>query len=158
MTLIEGLTDLSSALGSLQSASSIIKTLSGLRTDSESSAQLAELNRQIMAAQTSAIQANTAQFALIERVRKLEADIVSFETWNTEKKRYELKEISRGSFAYILKEDARGSEPIHHICQICYEKGNKTILQLKHPGIASQFGKRYVYYCPSCKTEIAPSV
>jgi hypothetical protein len=159
MDITQGLTDISGALGALQSASNIIKTLAGLRSESERSAKLIELQSQIMAAQTSAIQANTSQTALVDRVRQLEAEIARLETWSTEKQRYELKAVSAGSFAYALKANEQGSEPSHYICQTCYEKGKKCILQLKPSSFhAQQMGVPTSFLCPECKAEVIGGV
>jgi hypothetical protein len=46
--------------------------------------------------------------------------------------------LAAGSFAYVLKEQEKGSEPIHYICQACYQNRRKSILQLKASNIASQ--------------------
>ena len=156
MGISQGLTELGGALGALQTASNIVKTFAGLRSDTERSAKLVELNNQIMAAQTGAIQANAAQAKLIDRVGNLEKELIRHETWTAEKQRYELKEIALGSFAYALKKEAQGSEPMHFICQTCYENGKKRILQIhhKHHGHAP-LSQRSNYICPECKAEIA---
>ena len=153
MDITQGLTDLNGALGALQSASNIIKTLTGLRSDGERSAQLIELQSQIMAAQASAIQANLAQSNLIDRVRQLEAQIAQMETWSTEKQRYELKAVFPGSFAYALKPGTSGTEPAHYICQPCYEKGKKRVLQSKPSAMPDLIPS--TLNCPECKAEIA---
>jgi Zn finger protein HypA/HybF involved in hydrogenase expression len=153
MDVSQGLTDLSGALGALQSASNIIKTLAGLRSESERSAKLIELQSQIVAAQISAIQANTAQSNLIDRVRQLEAQIAKMETWSAEKQRYELKAVSTRAFAYALKAEASGSEPFHYICQNCYEKGKKSILQFS-PSALVDSGIPHTFDCPECKAKI----
>jgi Zn finger protein HypA/HybF involved in hydrogenase expression len=152
MDATQGLTYIGGALGALKSAADIIKTLAGARSDSERSAKILELQSQIMAAQTSAIQANTAQTALVERVRELEAQIAKFETWNAEKQRYELKAISPGALAYALKAEAAGPEPFHHICQRCYEKGKKSILQFSPSAMAELIPN--TFDCPECKAKI----
>lgn len=129
MTLTEGLTDLGSALGALQKASNIIKDWASFSTDKERAAKIGELNGQILSAQTSAIQANAAQATLIEQVGTLKAEIAGFETWDSEKIRYELRHVGDGSSAYVIKQEAAGSEPPHWICPNCYENRKKTILQ-----------------------------
>lgn len=153
MDIRQGLADIGSALGALQSASNIIKTLAGLRNEGERSAKLIELQNQIVAAQTSAIQATSAQSSLIDRVHELEAQIAQMETWSAEKQRYELKTVSAGAFAYALKADASGAEPAHYICQPCYEKGKKRILQF-NPSAMIDVGIPNTLKCPECKAEI----
>jgi hypothetical protein len=157
MDFAQGLTDISGALGALQSATSIVKDLSGLRNDSDRSAKLIELQRQILAAQNGAIQANDEQSKLIDIVRKLEQRLLEMETWSTEKQRYELKAVSPGAFAYALKVDARGSEPPHYVCQACYEKGKKRILQFA-PSAMAEIGIPHTLDCPECKAKITSPI
>jgi hypothetical protein len=55
-----------------------------------------ELREQILTAQET-------QATLIEKIRALEAEIARFDKWDIEKERYELKAISQGTVAYVLK-------------------------------------------------------
>lgn len=153
MTLVDGLADLGSALGALQAASDILKNWASLRSDSERAAKLREFNGQILAAQTSAIQANAAQTALIKELSALEAKLANFETWDAEKQRYELKDLGWGAFAYMLKLAARGSEPPHWVCTNCY--GDRRISVIQHTNMKK--GEGYGYFCPKCHNEIRPS-
>jgi hypothetical protein len=107
-----------------------------------------------VAAQASAIQANSAHSNLIDRVRQLGAQIAQMETWSAEKQRYELNALSPGAFAYALKADASGTEPAHYICQNCYETRKKSILQFK-PSAMVEVGIPSTFNCKACKAEIA---
>jgi hypothetical protein len=151
MTIALGLAEIGSALGSLKTASDIVKTFSGLRTDAERNTKLVELQGQILAAQTGAIAANAAQMALIEQVRDLEKQIAGLEAWESEKQRYELKRVSYvGGTAYVVKPDMRGSEPPHCICGACYDRGKKGRLQ---PSPAGPVHAR-PWVCSECKSAV----
>ena len=159
MTLTEGLTDLGSALGALQKASNIIKNWASFSTDKERAAKISELNGQILSAQTSAIQANAAQAALIEQVSTLKTEISSFETWDRERARYQLSNVGDGSIAYLIKPDAAGLEPPHWICPSCYENRKKSILQPS--GRAEQSGfemHKILWMCHACRGSIRVSM
>src|SRR5260370_35297808 len=52
--------------------------------------------------------------------------------WGAEKEKYELKNVGRGSFAYVRKKDAQPSEPSHWLCAQCYQNSKKSILQYHH--------------------------
>jgi CRISPR/Cas system-associated protein Cas5 (RAMP superfamily) len=97
-----------------------------------------DLQKEILAAQVT-------QATLIERVGDLEKQVASFEKWDAEKEKYELKEIYPQNFAYAIKENARGSEPPHLICATCYENRKKTIPQ-KSDAVHLT--------CPVCKTRV----
>jgi hypothetical protein len=65
-----------------------------------------ELQKEILIAQA-------AQQALIERVRTLEAEIADFKTWESEKQRYELKDIGEGPLLTCCSQ--RHAAPNHRI-------------------------------------------
>jgi hypothetical protein len=156
MPIADGVAEIGGVLSALQSAANIIKTLTSLRSSGNDSAKIIELGQHIIAAQNSAIEAKTTQSALIDHIRELERTIADFETWDAEKKRYELKSLAPGSFAYALKPEVQSSEPVHYICQCCYENRKKSILQRKPPNpiAAEHFGDKATYVCPKCRSEI----
>jgi hypothetical protein len=104
-----------------------------------------KLQTQIMAAQHGAITANLAQTEMAEEIRQLKAHMAELEAWDTEKEQYELQEIYPRSFAYAVKESARGAKPPHLICPKCYQDRKAYILQKAD---ATHL------FCPSCNTRI----
>lgn len=135
------------AAGSLKAASDIISGLLKLKIGTEVQGKVVELQREILAAQSSAMAAQTDQFSLLERVRQLEKQIAEIEAWESEKTRYQLTDFGRGAFAYQLKEEESSGEPLHRICASCYQTGHKSILQFQH-GMGDE---REKYECPACK-------
>ncbi len=112
-------------------------------------AAVAELWEQIFAAQTRYAEA-------VERVSTLEEKLASFETWETEKDRYELKKTAAGAMVWSLKPDEQGSEQPHQICTNCYENRKRSILQPKPLNMVErQTGGVWPrLFCPACKMEI----
>lgn len=141
-------TAIASAIGSIQSARDIAKTAIGLRDAAVLQAKVSELTDAILAAQASALDAQSEQFALVQRVRDLEEKLVELETWEAEKQRYQLQDFGGGTFAYLLKEDMSGGEPPHRICAACYQKRHKSILQSDGQNYSGQD----LYDCPECGT------
>jgi hypothetical protein len=86
--------------------------------------------------------------AAMEHITELEEKLTHFETWETEKQRYELKDIGLGSKAYVIKESMRGGETPHEICATCYQHGKKSILQPR------DISADKLLICPECKTQI----
>lgn len=121
---------ISSAATGLQAAGQIVKSLVGLKINSEVQSKVIELQGVIMGAQGDALAAQSEQFSLLQRIRELEEKVAKVEAWNTEKERYELHEFPTGTFAYLLKADAATSEPPHRVCANCYQDGHKSILQM----------------------------
>ncbi len=116
-------------MSALKGAQDIAKATLGLRDAALVREKVIELQGAILAAQSGAFEAHTAQTALLERVRELEKQVADLEAWKAEKQRYELKEVAPGAFAYALKADEQGAEPAHRICAGCYEHRRKSILQ-----------------------------
>jgi hypothetical protein len=104
-----------------------------------------ELQEKILAARE-------AQSAALERIGQLEKQVADFEAWDTEKKRYELKNIGHSCFARMLKPEARGSKPPHFICANCYDNRRISVIQHGPPKPGASIG----YFCPNCGTIILP--
>jgi hypothetical protein len=134
--------------GSLQAAVEITKGLIGARDMAMIQDKIIELQGVILSAQQGALAAQSSQFSLLEHVRELEQQMTSMKTWEVEKQEYELKDIGSGCFAYMLKPNARGSQPPHWLCAACYEHGRKSILQ--HQGRAESRDIK-IFRCAECK-------
>jgi hypothetical protein len=104
-----------------------------------------------MAAQACAMEAMTAQSALLERVRNLEEEKAKLETWNAEKTRYEFREVSTGVYAYTMKPGMEQGQPFHMLCANCYDNGKRSPLQATE----RLQSRRRLHACPQCKTDYA---
>lgn len=134
---------------SLKSASDIAKAMMDLRDFTAVQAKSAELLREINTAYERAFAANAAQAELLERIHRLEEEKRQAEHWAREKQRYRLVDVYKGRLAYLVKEEARGEEPVHYICPDCAEKAQKSIMQGDH----GAFGEVKIT-CPTCKLSL----
>ena len=144
------ITAIAGVASSLNAASQIAKSLIGLRDATVIQAKVIELQGEIISAQNGALASQAEQAALLKQVGDLEAQIAALKEWETEKQRYELKELKPGALAYSLKESMANGEPRHEICANCYSQGFKSILQREtrmpyHVEIA---------FCPACGAEL----
>ena len=140
--------DISAVAGlatSIRAAVEVTKAMKDIRDANLIQTKVFELTREIMAAQSYALEAVSAQSALLARVRELEEEKAKLEAWESEKKRYKLERLPPGVFVYALKPEMSGGEPSHRICTTCYNRGKKSILQELDEGYAK---------CPECSTEI----
>jgi hypothetical protein len=133
-------------LSAAKSAFDIAKGLKDIHDATIRNSAIIELQEKILAAQSE-------QASLIDHIRNLEKQITDFETWETEKQKYDLKNLGYASFAFMLKPNARGTEPPHFVCTNCYNQRRISILQYGPP----RPGKRPGHYCPACYNEILPS-
>lgn len=141
---------ISGAIASLKTAGEIAGAFVGLRDQAMIQTKVIELQSVILAAQSSAMSAQSEQFTLLETKRRLEAKIAELETWEAEKQRYELKQIGRASICYVLKPEVAGSEPPHMICTNCYQHGRKSILL--STGELVKMERESV--CPACHARV----
>lgn len=147
------ISSINAALSSLSVLKNMAQAMMNLRDAQVSQAQIIEFQNAVIDAQAQVFAVNEERTALIKRVGELEKKVTNLEAWETEKERYELKPIAHGSFAYMLKANAQGAEPPHQICTNCYQRGEKSILQLTPRSVANT-SKPDTYACPRCKFEI----
>jgi hypothetical protein len=112
-----------------------------------------KMHSDVLAAQSSALAGYTRELTLLDEIGQLKKRVAEFETWNTQKQRYELKFLGYGAYAYMLKPDARGTEPPHWACTNCYEHGHIVTIQY---GVLKR-GDGHAWFCPSCHNTVMPS-
>jgi hypothetical protein len=123
----------------------LIKAINDLDKSVNINAVKAELQQIILDAQS-------AQFVLVDRVRELEKEIADAETWEAKAQKYELATISPGIFAFALKDNTGSCEPFHYVCQKCYHHKKAIILQKIVRGAIA--GNTDVYVCHECDSEL----
>jgi ribosomal protein L29 len=134
-------------LSAIKAAFDIAKGLKDIDDVTRRNAAIIELQEELLAAQT-------AQSELTHEVGELKKEVADLKTWEAEKQRYELKKFGHG-FAYIVKPDAQGTEPLHQICANCYARGKKSFLASVPTNQARMaLGMGIVYRCSGCKAEI----
>jgi polyhydroxyalkanoate synthesis regulator phasin/ribosomal protein L32 len=124
-----GVGEIAGLMSSLKAAKDIAQTMVGLRDAATFQAKAIEFQSKIFDAMERAIASQEERAALVEKVSELEKEVAQLEAWETEKQRYELKDVGSGSLAFTLKPECAGSEPPHHICAQCYQHAQKSILQ-----------------------------
>jgi uncharacterized protein YlxW (UPF0749 family) len=102
-------TEAIAGLGAIKTAFDMAKALESIHESVARDRAVIDLQKEILAAQQ-------AQFALVERVRYLEKHVTSFENWDAEKQRYQMKDFGGGTIAYALKGGSEDGEPPHNLC------------------------------------------
>jgi hypothetical protein len=143
--------EISAGVTSLRAALDITKAMIGLRDAETFRSKSIELQQVIIDALTQGIEAREAYAAQLDRIRALEAEVAGLNAWDAEKQNYELKGIGNGSVAYMLKSDARGTEPAHWLCPNCFSQGKKSFLN----PTGAHLGRGYMYKCGNCGTHPA---
>jgi hypothetical protein len=146
---------ISTAVSSLVAAKDLGAAMIGVRDSNIVSGTIAQMNEQILKAQeallTHSLQMSELQQRHFEALEKLRA----MEKLIADRGSYSLHEISRGSFVYRSNFPERlghdgnpiAPEPVHYVCQPCFDKNVKVVLQ-QH----DVWGK-ITLNCSACKTE-----
>jgi hypothetical protein len=115
-------------VGELLASVSVFKTMLDMAKGLKDINDDAVRNTAVIELQEKILSAREQQTMLAERIRELEEQVAQFEKWETEKQRYELDSLPPGVHVYTLKEDMAAGEPLHHICQTCYQHAKKSVL------------------------------
>jgi hypothetical protein len=143
---------ISQGLNAIKATTEIVKTIIGLRDSAKLLEQAVELNQKILSVQAALVAAQQEQTTLVETIREREEEIVRLKNWETEKQRYEMRDISgSGAIAYLIKPENQGTEPVHCLCANCYQNAKKSILQ-NTIKMNPPYGR--IWACPNCKSEI----
>jgi hypothetical protein len=143
---------------SISAARDIAKGLAATRDQALINEKTAALLEQLLKAQEGLLSHNAAllqlqgeHFEASEKLRKLEEAA-------RERGRYTLVDLGNRRFAYRVnippQESGAGNpssaEPLHYVCQPCFDKGIKSVLQsrLRAPGLE----------CTTCKMELRVDV
>ena len=121
--------EITTTISSIRAASVLLESLITTNDGRTPYEKIRELQNLLLTAERSAESAQLALAQSLDDIIKGEA--AKIQSWNSEKERYSLKEVSPGVFIYVVKEkDKIPGEPDHFICPGCYQRGCKSILQL----------------------------
>jgi hypothetical protein len=133
------------------SLADLAKVMVGLRDAAAFRDKAIEFQNAIIDAQNAAFAAQQERSALVEEIRSCKEKLAKMKKWDTEKKKYELKEVYSGAFAYVIRPDAKGSEPTHWLCTACFQNGEKSFLQARPRPHREDYS---IFYCSRCRGEI----
>ncbi len=141
------LEDVTAAIQSIGVLKTLVTAAIGLKNHNEFLVAISDANSKLMAAHSAALAAQEKEFSFAKRISELEQKIVQLENWESEAKRYQLKEVTVGVFAYVLKPGMEFGEPPHMLCANCFSKRQKGILQLRDQIIND-------YTCHNCNAHV----
>lgn len=148
-TLISGL------VGSLKATYDLGNAAIGVRDANKLLETVVEMNGKLFDAQQRLFAISGEAMALQQQLVEAQQKNLELETALQERGRYTLFETAKGHFALKSKVEASSAEgpvdaePVHYVCQPCFHKGIKAVLQRNHyMGIPGGLD------CPSCKNTV----
>jgi hypothetical protein len=148
------ITAIAQGFGALKALKDIGEAMIGVANVAAFRERQIEFQQRIIDAQNAIFTMQEEHSALISKVGELEEKITHLKAWDAEKERYKLTEVGLGAFAYVVKPEMQGSEPEHLICPTCYERANKSILQVL-PQFENHATGADTRVCPICNTRVA---
>lgn len=140
------LTEIASAVASLNHAKELIKSALGVVKDTAARDAIIELQGTILSLHNSLFQAHLEQQALIDVKKELEQKLIDCENWNADAANYELLEVSFGVRVYSEKSQQQRIYDRVWLCPNCFESKQKRTLQLQR-----RRGTPWEYVCNHCK-------
>ncbi|MGO8833197.1 MAG: hypothetical protein ACLQE9_10345 [Roseiarcus sp.] len=147
--MVPDMSAIAQAFTALNGVKTIAQGMISLRDTALISGKVVELNGKIIEAQNAIFAIQSERSTLVQRINELEKQIVQLEAWDTDKQKYELKNLGGNALAYMLKPEARGSEPPHWVCTNCYGDRRISIIQRTTGN---------VHMCPKCRELIRPDL
>lgn len=129
----------------------------GVRDANQFATTLAQINDQLLKAQQSLFAVSGQAMEMQQQLAKLQEECRKLKAAAEERGRYALVEIGTGNFALQSKVDVGGmsdpiaAEPVHYVCQPCFDKGVKAVLGIT----LSTMGTVRYQTCPNCGRKIA---
>lgn len=143
--------EIGAALSSARALLNIATAAIEARDDAKLKAALIDLNSKLMDASLVALNTIGKSAELQAALHVAQREKADLQRQIDERSRYTLAKISedREVFAYVSQPAQEGDDaPPHYLCQLCYDKGVKAVLQ------GGDFYGAKTYDCPNCKQSI----
>lgn len=125
----------SGLMTSLTATVELGKAALGVRDANQLAATVAQMNDKILHAQQSLFGVMAQSLALTQELANAQQENQKLRAAIEQRGRYALVELAEGQFVLRSKLESGtdsnpvDAEPVHHICQPCFDKGLKSVLQ-----------------------------
>ena len=131
-----GIFEAKAAYDGIKAAIEMTKGVAALKTETEINAAVVSIQRQLLDAQSAALDDREKMTALRSENDLLRRQLAENDAWEAEKARYRLTKSSMGAYTYVLISENADGEEAHRLCTTCFENQKKSILHTinKHSG------------------------
>lgn len=131
------LSAVSAVVSAISASKELAKAAIGVRDFNEMAPVIAQLNDQLLKAQDAMFKHNAQLMALQQENFEATEELRKMKEALAERGRYSLVELSDRVFVYRVNVSPSSgdmgnpvsTQPIHHLCQPCFDKGVKSVLQ-----------------------------
>lgn len=135
--------DIAAAISSTATMLGIAKGAIAARDDAKAQQAITEVQLKLLEVSTAALSLSQANISLTDEIRALKNKAEQLEMKASEREGYTLTEVCPGAYAYQSQSDQGGSDKNpHYLCQICYDKGVKSVLRI-HRGKGDAWNRKH---------------
>jgi len=145
--------DPTALISSIKTAIDITKIIGDTVKDNFLKSKTRELTQSIIDAQSHILTMQAEHQKMLQSNHEIAQKLIELESWEKEKAKYKLIEISKRVVVYAFDSSQDPTIPSHYICKNCYNDKKASILD---PVYIHNEGSRYS--CPRCKTEFSTHV
>lgn len=142
--------EVASLMTSAKAAYDIAKGINALKNEVDKNQAVSKILEVLIAVQKDALSMQEKHSLLTTKIQELEKECDRLKDWQTEKERYELKEIAPGVFARIEKGLVGNLQSAHKFCATCFEQNFKAPLQQEKIDV----GRKLSLTCHRCKSKV----
>ena|GEM_PF-1430539 len=117
------------ALGAANATFEMLKTALAAKDDAQIKMATIELTTKLLQVSIASVELTQKLSELQAAKTDLEREIAKLREKFVERESYVLHEISKGLFCYKFRPIADSLHAAHYLCQPCYDKGTKSVLQ-----------------------------
>jgi len=117
------------AVTAIQAARTLGSAALKIRDFNQFAGTITQINEQLLKAQESLFTHNAEMMELQQKYHEACEQLRRLKAAAKDREGYVLREMGPGVFAYLSEGRA---EPLHYLCQPCFDKGVKSVLQDQH--------------------------
>ncbi len=144
--------EIATAISGAMTAYQALKLAVDARDQSKLQQSMADMQQRLIEAMQAAMSATSEAMALQKSLLAAQDELENYKRKTKDREGYTLRKIpGEGKFYAYASEQSDGGkdEPHHYLCQGCYDKGQKFVLQ-----VSGYYGGLN-YSCPGCKTVLS---
>lgn len=142
--------ELTAAMASLKVAGELALAAVSAQQRAKVQEALTEVNERLHKTSAAALASLEQVTTLRGRVQELEAENRRLRDWETEAQRYALREVAKGVFAYLEKDNVQPPQAAVKLCPTCYQRREKSVLQQQDVLV----GRQLKLTCFACKFDV----
>lgn len=125
--------DIASAVASASAMLTLAKGAIAARDDFKAQQAISDAQGKLLEITAAALSLSQTNIALTDEIRALKDAAHELEVKARDRQGYALAEVCPGAYAYKSQPGEEGTDvPLHYLCQLCYDKGIKSVLRVFH--------------------------